>query len=226
MAWLDIRSDEFGFGDAWATAGDLLATALPRRWAHSQGVCCRARAVGPHVVEDDNEVLLAQAAILHDVGYSPSIALTGFHALDGARYLESRAFDERLVGLVAHHSCARVEAEIRDLKDKLSEFAEGPADLTDALTFCDMTVSPEGRPVAVDERIAEVVARYGPDSVVGRFMQRAAPDLRAAAGRVAAHLEVLGVPWDALLTDVRVPAGRVEGVVDAQGHRGVEIEPG
>ena len=225
MAWGDIRLEDLGLSDAWATAGNLLATVLPRRWAHSQRVCYRAGVVGPHVVDSD-EVLLVQAAILHDVGYSPSIAVTGFHALDGARYLESRGFDERLVGLVAHHSCARVEAEIRDLGEKLSEFGEGPADLTDALIFCDMTVSPEGRPVAADERIAEVVARYGAHSVVGRFMQRAAPDLRAAVGRVAAHLEMLGVPWEAVLADVRGPAGRVEGVVDAQGHRGVEIEPG
>jgi len=194
MAWGDVHPQRLGLGDAWETAGNLLATPLPRRWAHSQGVCYRSGVIGTHVVEGD-EVLLAQAAILHDVGYSPSIALTGFHPLDGARHLRSLGFDEQLVGLVAHHSCARVEAEIRDLGDELDEFADGPAGLTDALIFCDMTVSPDGQPVNIEERLAEVVERYGPDSLVGRFIHLAAPELRAATGRVAATLEEREVPW-------------------------------
>lgn len=193
MAWGDIRPDEFGCGDAYETAGHLLAAALPRRWAHSQGVCYRAGVIGSHAVDDD--VLLARAAILHDVGYSPSIALTGFHPLDGARYLQSIGFDDQLVGLVAHHSCARIEAEIRDLGNELDEFAVGPPQLTDALIFCDMTVSPDGHPIQVDDRIAEILERYGPDSVVGRFIELAGPDLRAATQRVASTLEAHGVAW-------------------------------
>lgn len=194
MAWGDVQPEQLGLGDAWETAGNLLATALPRRWAHSQGVCYRAGTIGSHVVDGD-EVLLAQAAILHDVGYSPSIALTGFHPLDGARHLRALGFDEQLVGLVAHHSCARVEAEIRDLGDELDEFAVGPARLTDALIFCDMTVSPYGQPVTVDDRLREILERYGPDSVVGRFIHLAAPELRAATGRIATALEALNVAW-------------------------------
>ena len=194
MARGDVHPERRGLGSAWETAGDLLATALPRRWAHSQGVCYRAGMIGPHVVEGD-EVLLAQAAILHDVGYSPSIALTGFHPLDGARHLESLGFDEQLVGLVAHHSCARVEAELRDLGDQLEEFAAGPVGLTDALIFCDMTVSPYGQPVDIDERLKEIRQRYGPDSVVGRLIDLAGTDLRAATSRVAAALDDREVAW-------------------------------
>lgn len=192
MARVGIRADLLGLGDAWETAGDLLATALPRRWAHSRGVCYRAGLIGPHVADGDG-ALLAQAAILHDVGYSPRIAVTGFHALDGARYLQSRGFDEHVVGLVAHHSCAMVEAELRGIGDQLGEFACAPARLTDALIFCDMTVSPDGQQVDADERIAEVVERYGHDSLVGRFMRQAAPDLRVATRRVATKLDSLGV---------------------------------
>lgn len=203
MPWGDVRSEQLGLGHAWDTASNLLATVLPRRWVHSQGVCYRAGMIASHVADGD-EVLLARAAILHDVGYSPSIALTGFHALDGARYLRSRGFDERLVGLVAHHSCAQVEAEIRDLGDELGDFTQGPAGLADALIFCDMTVSPDGQPIGVEDRISEVVERYGPDSVVGRFMRRAAPDLRAATRRIASVLEVVKVPWEAPSADVRV----------------------
>ena len=31
--------------------------------------------------------VLTQAAVLHDVGYAPDVAITGFHPLDGARHL-------------------------------------------------------------------------------------------------------------------------------------------
>ena len=44
------------------------------------------------------------AATLHDVGYSPRIAQTGFHPLDGALHLRSIGLSERLCSLVAHHS--------------------------------------------------------------------------------------------------------------------------
>jgi HD domain len=187
MPWGQLRPDELGFGAAWETAGELLAGSLPRRWAHSQGVCHRAFQVGPQVVTGD-EALLAQAAILHDVGYSPEIAHTGFHALDGAVFLRSVGIDDRVVALVAHHSCASVEADERGLAEELSRFPDGPPGLTDALIYCDMTVSPDGMPVSVEGRMSEILDRYGVDSLVGRFIQRAAPELRAATGRVQGQL--------------------------------------
>lgn len=33
-------------------------------------------------------------------------------------------------------------------------------------------------------RLDEIVQRYGPDTIVGRFIQRAAPEIHAAAARV------------------------------------------
>ena len=90
----------------WARdlAGSLLAEPLPRRWAHSQGVAAKAQSLGG-ILGDDAELLWA-AAMLHDIGYTPSLATTGFHPLDGARYLRDHsAADERLVRLVANHSC-------------------------------------------------------------------------------------------------------------------------
>jgi len=72
---------------SWADelARSLLAEPLPRRWAHSQGVAAKARTLAP-ILGDDAELLQA-AAMLHDIGYAPPIAVTGFHPLDGARYL-------------------------------------------------------------------------------------------------------------------------------------------
>src|ERR1017187_4731501 len=72
---------------AWAQdlARTLLADALPRRWAHVQGVAARARSLAPAVGADAD--LLEAAAWLHDIGYLPDLAETGLHGLDGARYL-------------------------------------------------------------------------------------------------------------------------------------------
>jgi hypothetical protein len=136
-------------------------------------------------VAQDREVL-GSAAILHDVGYAPDVVQTGFHPLDGALYLRSLGVDVRVVNLVAHHSCALVEAELRDLGDELRAFPEGPVQLTERLIFSDMTSSPDGQVVTVGERLAEIVDRYGQDSIVGQFVTAAESQLRLATARVSA----------------------------------------
>ncbi|MCM2390920.1 HD domain-containing protein [Streptomyces albipurpureus] len=174
---------------AWGLAMAELAEPLPLRWAHSEGVGQRAREAA-WAVGDEAE-LLASAAILHDVGYAPRLATTGFHPLDGARFLRDiHAADERLVRLVAHHSFALVEAEERGLRSVLE--AEFPLlddqRLVDALVYCDMTTTPDGSVTSVDARLTEITARYGSGSVVGRFIRRASPDILAAVGRIEAAL--------------------------------------
>ena len=137
---------------AWAQglACTLLADALPRRWAHVQGVAARARSLAPAVGADAG--LLEAAAWLHDIGYRPDLATTGLHGLDGARYLRDvEHADPMLCRLVAHHSCAVIEAEERGLAAILRrEFHLPPQSLADALTCCDMTTSPDGEHVYVD----------------------------------------------------------------------------
>ena len=44
---------------------------------------------------------LVSAAWLHDIGYAPDVVETGFHPLDGARYLAGLGAPERVVNLVA-----------------------------------------------------------------------------------------------------------------------------
>jgi hypothetical protein len=186
----DWRADP-GVAAAWELAQVLLAESLPRRWRHSVGVFEAAGKIGSTVTDDRD--LLCRAAVLHDIGYAPPLVKSGFHALDGATYLLSIGADRRLVSLVAHHSCASVEAEERGLAQELGAFVVERQDLVDALIYCDMTVSPEGQPVSVDVRIAEVRDRYGAASLVGRFIRRAEPDLRNASSRVEARLAQAGV---------------------------------
>ena len=106
---------------SWAhqLARALLQEPLPRRWAHVQGVAARARSLAPVLGADAD--LLEAAAWLHDIGYAPGLATTGLHQLDGARYLrDAQHADAMLCRLVAHHSCAIIEAGERGLADVLS----------------------------------------------------------------------------------------------------------
>jgi hypothetical protein len=166
----------------------LLADPLPRRWSHTQGVGRKAESIA-HLV-GDQAAMLVDAAWLHDIGYAPELARTGLHPLDGARYLRDvEKADDLLCRLVAHHSCAAIEARNRGLADELNkEFPPVDGDLIDALTYCDMTTSPDGQPVDVEIRLAEIDSRYGPGAIVQRSMDEAAPPIRETVAKVQAAL--------------------------------------
>lgn len=161
-------------------AADIARTqleSLPRRWKHTQGVARQAERVSALV--DDPDLLVA-AAWLHDVGYAEHLAHTGFHPLDGARFLSELGADERICGLVAHHSCACVEARNRNLT---IDWADERTALRDALWWADMTTTPTGGITDVPSRIEEVLQRYGPDHVVARSVSESKGELLAAAER-------------------------------------------
>jgi putative nucleotidyltransferase with HDIG domain len=164
-----------------------LSGGLDRRWLHVQAVARRAAEVADALNLDDD--VLVCAAWLHDIGYSPTLEKTGFHALDGARFLRRLAIDERITALVAHHSCAWIEAGERGLEDELaSEFPREDSATADALLYCDMTTGPGGERVSVLERLDEIRSRYGPDHVVTRFVDRAEEEIIAAVRRTQARL--------------------------------------
>lgn len=179
---------------AYESAQALLSESLPRRWSHTQGVAASARRLAPAL--GDRADVLEAAAVLHDIGYAPRLVVTGFHPLDGARHLRTLdPVDERVVRLVANHSFALLEAEERGLRAELADefpLLDDPL-LVDALVYCDMTTTPDGGRTTSEERVAEILGRYGADSVVGRFIRRAAPEIHASVGRVRAAANELGV---------------------------------
>ena len=162
----------------------LLQESLPRRWAHVQGVAARACSLATVLGADAD--LLEAAAWLHDIGYAPGLATTGLHALDGARYLrDTQHADTMLCRLVAHHTCAIIEAEERGLAGILGlEFESVPEELSSVLTYCDITTSPDGELVPAERRLAEIQQRYGPGHLVSRSMQRATPMILRAVEQV------------------------------------------
>src|SRR5215469_10024113 len=154
-------------------AADLASSLLPPlgdRWLHVQGVlkcACQVREILP---EDDRKYLLA-AAYLHDIGYAPSLHQTGFHPLDGALYLRSLGY-ERLASLVAHHSEARFEAQLRGYASALEVFPRERSAVADALTYCDLTTGSLGEQVSFKERTREIVARYGETDIVSQALRQ------------------------------------------------------
>jgi hypothetical protein len=166
----------------WAReiARTLLEAPLPRRWAHVQGVARQARSLAP--ILGDGADLLESAAWLHDIGYTADLVATGFHPLDGARYLRDvESADTILCGLVAYHSCAINEARDRGLVGALAEeFTPANGFLSDALTYCDMTTTPDGQPVQVENRLSEIQTRYGAGHLVTRFIQQSSAHLIGA----------------------------------------------
>jgi HD domain len=162
---------------SWARdlAKERLAEALPRRWAHSQGVGRKAESIA-HVI-GEQAVTLACAAWLHDIGYAPGLVQTGFHSLDGARYLRDVAqVDGVICRLVANHSHAIFEASRRGLADELqAEFPVVNGLLADAVAYCDMTTSPDGEPGEVESRLQEISERYEAGSIVADSMAEAGP---------------------------------------------------
>ncbi len=139
---------------------------LGRRLTHVQRVGARAAEIGPVVVGPDVDVLTA-AAYLHDIGYAPELAATGFHPLDGARFVRDQGFPE-LATLVAHHTGARNEAALRGFDDLLREFPYEDSLMLRALSYCDLTTGPDGSRTNVGDRVDEIQKRYGPDHVVSR----------------------------------------------------------
>ena len=169
------RRRQNGWTHPWATGGPM----FPRRR--------KARRVGAVLPAEDADPLVA-AALLHDVGYAPSLNRLGFHAVDGARFLRAQG-PERLARLVAHYSGARFEAEERDLVEELAAFPveDGPA--MDALTFADMATGPAGQPMTLAQRIEEVPRRYPTGDPVHRAIVRAGPELQAAIDRIRHRLD-------------------------------------
>ncbi|TDC65789.1 HD domain-containing protein [Actinomadura sp. GC306] len=175
---------------AWARdlARKHLETALPRRWAHTQGVARQARTLAPILA--DQADLLEAAAWLHDIGYAPDLVDTGFHPLDGARYLrDTHHADDHLCRLVAHHSCALVEAYERGLhEDVAEEFGRKDPELNRQLTYCDMTTGPDGNHLHVEERLSEIRTRYGNGHLVSRAIMNASAQLTSAVQSVRDEL--------------------------------------
>lgn len=175
---------------SWAARNaEQLLSPLGNRWLHVRQVAEQARQVVGTVPTADRDLLVA-AAYLHDIGYAPSLATTGFHPLDGARWIRDIGPGGRLACLVAHHSCAIHEARVRGLDETLlAEFIPEDSATYDALVFCDMTTGPTGDIVLFEDRIREIRLRYGSDHAVTVSLDSAYSSLAACCERTIGRVD-------------------------------------
>lgn len=172
-----------GASDAVALARRLLQ-GLDARLAHSATVAAQVSRV-THLVEPGWRCSLNEAAWLHDVGYSSEVALTSFHALDGARWLRAHHWPAETCRLVAWHTGAFEEALLYGLDEELvAEFDQPRRLAAAALTWADLTSSPSGERWDAEQRVAEILSRHAPGTLVHAATRRALPTLRAAVQEI------------------------------------------
>ncbi|WP_157183567.1 HD domain-containing protein [Nocardia takedensis] len=169
---------------------DLLAPLTESRRAHSLAVGQRMETIA-ELLHDEVRVDAVTAAYLHDVGYGHSVL--GFHPIDGARLLRSLGYSPVVCHMVAFHTAAEVEAGVRGLDVGIfDEFrlsgVPGIEQADDFLWWSDLSTGPNGEQFTVDERLAEILRRYEPGSVVHTAITRAEPRLRAAAQRASGSM--------------------------------------
>jgi len=174
---------------------------LGRRWDHVRTV---GRLADELAASGRISPEVATAAWLHDVGYAEELSTTGLHALDGASFLATEGAPPEVVGLVARHTGAAVEAEERGLGPQLGWMPEAnPADL-DALTLLDLVTAPDGSLTDPETRVAEILSRYPASSPVYRAVSRSRVELLASAHRARERLGLTN-EW---------PAGAAQGVFE------------
>ena len=161
------------------------------RWVHAQAVGRSAEQLQERGYDVSDAVIMS--AWLHDVGYADGVANTGFHPIDGAEWLRKQAAPDGVVALVAYHSGAQFEAEERGLGDALARFPAPDQEQLDVLTLIDMSTSPAGERVAVNERLAEILVRYPEEHPVHRAVSRSRGYLAEAANRAAKRLGLADV---------------------------------
>lgn len=91
----------------------------------------------------------------------PAIAETGFHPLDGARFLTEQVVPKEVTPMVAWHTRAGFEAAERGLLDQLDLIAQPDPIELDALTMIDLAIGPDGSPIMHVARIAEILPTSG-----------------------------------------------------------------
>jgi hypothetical protein len=142
--------------------------AAPLMVAHAAVIASRAGQIAALLELDPAEQDVCEAfGLVHDIGKAPPARRTGFHPLDGAEYVEPR-LGPRLAGLVAHHSGAGAEAELREI---IVPFPPEPGDVAAIVDYCDLTTLPSGQPTSLEERRADIVSRHGADNPGPRSLE-------------------------------------------------------
>lgn len=163
---------------------------MPERLRHVLTIAKRVRSSVHEIAKRHPEIHIDEAeaesaALLHDIGYAPDLVDTGFHPLDGARFLKASGFP-RLAELIEGHSCSPEEAEIQGF----SKIVPSQDLVAKLITYWDMRTQQGGTHVSYEERLRDILQLYGETSTVGRANILAKPRLERLFEEVEALLAI------------------------------------
>jgi len=180
--------------DAESLARRLLADDSDR-FAHCRYSAGIAELAADALGLQDSDALIA-AAWLHDIGYVPSLAMTGFHPLDGALRLASEGWPDETVLLVAHHSHADLLARYFGVENQLTVLDHASGEAEDILTYADLRSGTTGMGAVPEQRIAEMRRGHSKNPTVPKEVREGRYDLLlAAANRVSDALNARPNGW-------------------------------
>lgn len=152
------------------------------RYHHILGVVDRMRELIEKIdIPLEWKPLLIQTAYLHDIGYSEHLNQHNFHPLDGAVFAQEMSISKPVIAAVLFHSDAYTSVKhIRpDLLETYSRnyYLLDKTDhaFIDFITYCDIHTSPIGKKITLEERVQDVVRRYGEGHEVSNMMLLSQP---------------------------------------------------
>lgn len=150
----------------------LVGAAFADRLAHSYAVAEKTRLLSSGIGERSSEWYWC-LGLLHDIGYSEP--LSGHHGLDGARIVSAAGPDlAQFAAHIAWHSTAKWEYEILGLSS--GDPMPGLVDHS-LLWMADFTTGPQGQPITLEGRIAEIRSRHSPSSSAVLAIEESMPSL-------------------------------------------------
>lgn len=122
----------------------------------------------------DTEVyyLLLEAGYLHDIGYSSKLNKENFHPYDGFIYLQEQNYSDAVNYLVLHHTYSKLlynmsnKNTVLDIIYQKNPIQSNYETLLSCLSLADMTSSPTGEKITLNERVEDIAFRYGNDSPI------------------------------------------------------------
>ena len=183
-----------------AAARQLISIMLTGdRLQHSLTTGRQASRLTTALADPTDRATVITAALLHDIGHSPLAATTGWHPLDGARWLSRQGWPLPICRLVMWHTASWHEGRLRGLYDTAArEF--GPPHRADPLAAADLSTGPAGQPTTINRRLVDIRHRYPTGSLVVQALELAEADMR--------RLHALGTRPRTTRSARPAPAGR------------------
>ncbi len=158
----------------------LLKSDLNERYKHTLAVSIEMRRCGKLLGFDQD--LCEIVGLLHDIGYSNELRISGFHPLDGYNFLVG--IDPDIANMMLYHTSTKEEAEMLGLSLP-PRIRTSTADL---LSYVDSRIDHLGTNVGFNKRLSSIISRYGSEHRVSIACTKAWDRLRVELHYINAAL--------------------------------------